>query len=121
MFKNLDLPLFIGCAASPPCAIIKLYKLEKESIYTDAYYLTNPVRIFYGRYVDDSGSFATSKEAAIQSCSMISSKDSEGRIKWEVEYPEDDQQYVPFLDTEIRVNKNNSISSRYYRKPQTPK
>ena len=35
--------VFIGCAASPPCAIIKLYKLEKESIYTDAYYLTNPV------------------------------------------------------------------------------
>ena len=51
---------FIGCAASPPCAIIKLYKLEKESIYTDAYYLTNPVRLFYGLYVDDSGSFVTS-------------------------------------------------------------
>ena len=90
----------------------------KIIIYADTYYLTNPVRLFYGRYVDDNGSFATSKEAAIQSCSMISSKDSEGRIKWEVEYPEDDQQYVPFLDTEIGVDKNNSISSCYYRKPQ---
>ena len=110
--------VFNGCAASPPCAIIKLYKLEKESIYTDAYYLTNPIRLFYGRYVDDSGSFATSKEAAIHSCSVISSKDHEGRIKWEVEYSENDQQYVPFLDTEIRVDKDNSISSRYYRKPQ---
>ena len=46
-----------------------VYKLKKESIYADAYYLTNPVRLFYGRYVDDSGSFATSKEAAIHSCS----------------------------------------------------
>ena len=111
---------FIGCAASPPCVIIKLYKLEKESIYTDAYYLTNtnPVRLFYGRYVDDSGSFATSKEAAIHSCSLISSKDSEGRIKWEVKYPEDDQQYVAFLDTEIKVDIDNCIPSRYYRKPQ---
>ena len=49
---------------------------------------------------------------------MISSKDNEGRIKWEVEYPEDDQQYVLFLDTDIRVDKYNNISSRYYRKRQ---
>ena len=48
---------------------------------------------------------------------MISSKDRDGKMKWEVEYPERDNQYVPFLDTEILIQDNGVISSRYYRKP----
>ena len=40
------------------------------------------------------------------------------KIRWEVEYPEDDNQYIPFLDTEILIKDNGEISSRYYRKPR---
>ena len=109
---------FIGCSASPPCAIITVYWLEKESIYVDPYYLQSPIRLFYGRYVDDSGSLARSKEEAKTNCEIISSKDRDGKVKWEVEYPEQDNQYVPFLDTEILIQDNGVISSRYYRKPR---
>ena len=110
--------IFIGCSASPPCAIITVYWLEKESIYVDPYYLQSPICLFYGRYVDDSGSLARSKEEAKTNCDMISSKDRDRKIKWEVEYPEQDNQYVPFLDTEILIQDNGIISSRYYRKPR---
>ena len=111
---------FIGCGASPPCAIITVYWLEKERIYVDPYYLQSPIHLFCGRYVDDSGSPARSKEEARTNCDMISSKDldSDGKIKWEVEYPEQDNQYVPYIDTQIRIQDNGAISSRYYRKPR---
>ena len=109
---------FIGCSASPPCAIITVYWLEKHSIYIDPYYIQNPISLFYGRYVDDSGSLARSKEEAKTNCDMISNMDIDGKIRWEVEYPEDDNQYIPFLDTEILIKDNGKISSRYYRKPR---
>ena len=35
-----------------------------------------------------------------------------------MEYPEYDNQYIPFLDTEILIKDNGEISSRYYRKPR---
>ena len=109
---------FIGCSACPPCAIITVYWLEKQSIYIDPYYIQNPISLFYGRYVDDSGSLARSKEEAKTNCDMISNKDIDGKIRWEVEYPEYDNQYIPFLDTEILIKDNGEISSRYYRKPR---
>ena len=46
---------FIGCSVSPPCAMIAVYRMEKESIYVDPYYLSSPARYLYVRYVDDSG------------------------------------------------------------------
>ena len=95
---------FIGCSASTPCAIITVYWLEKQSIYIDPFYIQNPISIFYGRYVDDSGSLARSKEETKTNCDMISNMGIDGKIRWEVEYPEDDNQYIPFLDTEIWRN-----------------
>ena len=92
--------------------------MEKESIYVDPYYLSNPVRYLYARYVDDSGSLAYSREEAIRNCKMISNMDTDGRILWEVEYPDNEDEYVAFLDTEIKIDCNGMLSSRYYRKPQ---
>ena len=40
-----------------------------------------------------------------------------GKIRWDVEYPEQDNQYVQFLDTEILIHHNDDKSSRDYRKP----
>lgn len=108
---------FIGCSVSPPCAMITVYKMEKESIYIDPFYLNSPINHFYGRYVDDSGSLARSREEAIANCRRISDMDEDGRILWEVEYPEGDE-YIPFLDTEIKIKDGGYISTRYYRKPQ---
>ena len=94
---------FIGCSVSPPCAIITVYKLEKESIYNDINFRSSPIGLFYGRYVDDSGSLARSKEEAVEYCRRISERDVDGRIRWEVDFPEDNNQYTPFLDTEIKM------------------
>ena len=109
---------FIGCSVSPPCAMITLYRMEKESIYVDPYYLSSPVRYLYVRYVDDSGSLAYSREEAIHNCKMISDMDTDGRILWDVEYPDNEDEYVAFLDTEIKIDSNGMLSIRYYRKPQ---
>ena len=49
---------------------------------------------------------------------MISDMDTDGRILWEVEYPDNEDEYVAFLDTEIMVDSNGILSTRYYRKPQ---
>ena len=107
-----------GCSVSPPCAIITVYKLEKESIYTDINFLSSPIGLFYGRYVDDSGSLARCKKEAVENCNKISERDVDGRIRWEVDFPEDNQ-YTPFLDTEIKINSDRIVSSRYYRKPRS--
>ena len=92
--------------------------MEKESIYVDSYYLSSPVRYLYVRYVDDSGSLAYSKEEVMRNCNMISIMDTDGRILWEIEYRENEDEYVAFLDTDIKVDSTGMLSTRYYRKPQ---
>ena len=72
--------------------------MEKESIYMDPYYLSNPVRYLYARYVDDSGSLAYSREEAIRNCKMTSNMDTDGRILWEVEYPDNEDEYAKSID-----------------------
>ena len=113
MGHSLDVQL------APPCVIITVYKIEKESIYNDINFLSSPIGLFYGRYVDDSGSLARSKEEAVEYCRRISERDVDGRIRWEVDFPEDNNQYTPFLDTKIKINSDGILSSRYYRKPQS--
>ena len=36
----------------------------------------------------------------------------------EVEYPDNEDEYVAFLDTEIKIDSNGILSTRYYRKSQ---
>ena len=108
---------FIGYSVSPPCLIITVYKLENKSIYNDINFLLNPIGLFYGRYVDDSGSLARSKEEAVENCKKLSERDVDGRIRWEVDLPEGNQ-YTPFLDTEVKINLDGILSSLCYRKPE---
>ena len=107
---------FIGCSISPPVAIIRVHVLEKRSIYTDLH-ITTGIRQYYKRYVDDMSSLARNKEEAIRNCERISEEDQDNRIVWEVEFP-DIGAYVPFLDTEVRIDDEGKVSSRYYCKPQ---
>ena len=108
--------IFIGCSISPPVVIIRVHMLEKRSIYTDTY-ITKGIRKYYRRYVNDKSSLAENKEEAIRNCQRISAEDVDNRIAWEVEFPGGNE-YVPFLDTEIRIDDSGIVSSRYYRKPQ---
>jgi len=108
------LGLFMGCCPSPLGAIIRVWKFEKSSLYTDVTYISS----FYGRYVDDCGSFAKSKELAVQITTRIEEQDPSGRLKFEVDFPETPNTYTPFLDTEIMVDSTGNVNTRLYRKPQ---
>ena len=50
-------------------------------------------------------------------CRMIGEQDPNGRIQWEIDFPTPGN-FVPFLDTEIKIEPDGTLVSRYYRKPQ---
>ena len=77
--------------------------------------------ILYCRYVDDAGSLAKTKTEALSLTDRIAEQDTSGRLKWEVDYPKDKDSYVPFLATEIQIDNDGKINSRFYRKPQKKK
>ena len=57
-----------------------------------------------------------SRSQAVQLFNNIGSKDPDGLIQWEVDFPAEEGDWTPFLGTEVRVM-NNVIESRFYRKP----
>ena len=73
--------LFMGCKPSPIGAIIRVYRFEQRSIYTDSYFLSNAVHLFYGRYVDDAGSLTKTKQEAENMLPLISDQDPGGLLK----------------------------------------
>ena len=95
----------------------RVYRFEKRSIYTDNYFLTNPIRLFYGRYVDDAGSLTKSKQEAENMLQLISDQDPGGLLKCEIDYPAPGQ-FTPFLDAEIMIDTDGTLHHKYYRKPQ---
>ena len=111
------LGLFMGCAPSPILAIVRVWKFENNSIFIDIRFITN----FYGRYIDDGARLAKSKDDAILFTNSIADQDPSGRLKWEVDFPKDADSYVPFLDTEIKLDEDGNLHSRFYRKPQKKK
>jgi hypothetical protein len=117
LYKQL-LGLFMGCRPSPPVAIIRMWKFERNSIYLDTYYISNPVRFMYKRYVDDAGSLAKSKEDALDMLQRIAQQDPDNRISWEIEFPSSPAEFVPFLSTEIRIDAEGKVHHRFYRKTQ---
>ena len=89
---------FIGCSVSPHVSLLLYTSLKKRAstFYNDINFLSSPIGLFYRRYVDDSGSLARTKEEAVENCKKISERDVDGRIRWEVDFP-DDNQYTPFF------------------------
>ena len=47
-----------------------------------------------------------------------SNQDPDRLIKWEVDYPDNPEQFTPFLSTEMRVDETGTVHHRYYRKEQ---
>ena len=110
--------LFMGCMPSPLGAVIRMYNFIRNSIFTDTYYLSSPINLFFGVYMDDLGSLSVSREEACDVLDRISEKDPRKLIKWELDYPESDQHFIPFLSTQIRVDTQGNIHYKFYRKPQ---
>ena len=109
--------LFMGCGPSAGVAILGVYRMERNSVYTDVHYLYSFICLFYSRYMDDMSSVGKKKEDAEYACRIISEQDERGRIKWEIDYPTPGR-FTPFLDTEVRIQEDGTLDSRYYRKPQ---
>ena len=110
--------LFMGLRPGPFCAIIRVYKFEKNSIYTDQHYLSVHLSNFYKRYIDDAASTAETKEEALALVQQIADQDPDKKLKWEVDFPEQQDDFIPFLNTEVRIEPNGKFTSRLYRKPQ---
>ena len=101
--------LFMGCMPSPLGALIRMYNFIRNSIFTDTYYLSSPINLFFGVYMDDLGSLSVSREEACDVLDRISEKDPWKLIKWELDYPESDQHFIPFLSTQIRVDAQGNL------------
>ena len=86
--------LFMGCKPSPLGAIIRVYMFERNSIYIDIHYL--PL-LFYKRYVDDGATLARSEEHATNFFNSIAQQDPDGRLEWEVDFPDSEESFTPFL------------------------
>ena len=110
--------LFMGLRPGPFCAVIRVYKFEKNSVYTDLHYLSVYLSDFYKRYIDDATSTAETKEEALALVQKVADQDPDRKLKWEVEFPENERDFIPFLNTELRVEPDGTVTSRLYRKPQ---
>ena len=92
--------LFMGCKPSPIVAIIRVYIFERRSIYMDINFLSKP----YGRYIDDGYGLVTSLEEAQVMFDLIAAEDPDGLLQWEVDFPESNNDFVPFLGTQVRMS-----------------
>ena len=110
------LGLFMGCKPSPIGAIVRVYTFERRSVYIDPHYL--PTTSVYGRYVDDAGTIAESEDQARNLFNHIADQDPDGHLGWEIDYPSSTDQFIPFLGTQIRINEEGKLESKYYRKEQ---
>ena len=61
---------------------------------------------------------AETEEGALEITDKVEREDTSGRLKLELEFPKDWESYTPFLSTEIKVDTEGAVHSRYYRKPQ---
>ena len=106
----------MGLRPSPIGAVVRMYYLEKNSIYTDIHLLPHPI-LYYARYIDDAANIAKDRETALAIMQSIADQDEDGKIEWEIDFPEGENDYIPFLNSEIRIREDGTISSRLYRKP----
>ena len=107
--------LFMGCKPSPIIAIILVYMFEKRSIYTDSD--INFLIKSYGWYIDDAFSLVRTLEEANSLFKLIADEDPDKLLQWEIDFPESDIEFTPFLGIKIQVH-NNELHHKFYRKHQ---
>ena len=67
--------------------------------------------------MDDAGTLVRSREHAQEMFNNIAEQDTDGRLAWELDFPEADS-FTPFLGTEIRVDERGILHHKFYRKEQ---
>ena len=104
----------MGTNPAPILATVKMWKLEKLSVYVDLR-ITLPT---YSRFYDDLNGVTSNRRRAQQLCNLIEQQDVDNLIKLTVDSPASQDDYVPFLNTEIKINSEGQVNSRLFRKPQ---
>ena len=107
----------MGYNPSPILAVIRIHTFLKNSVYLDTHYICRYVKVFCKMYMDDLISLSDKKESAIVVLDLIAAQDPDGYLSWEEEFPEEGLR-TPFLSSEIRLEDNGALNSRFYRKPQ---
>ena len=105
---------FMGVRPAPLGAIIKMWKLERNSIYTDL----RITPLFYGRFYDDLSSMTANIRRAKLMCNLIEDEDPDQLTKLTLDYPETRNSYTPFLNMETKIDQDGSLNTRLFRKPQ---
>ena len=108
------LGLFMGTNPAPILATVKMWKLERLSIYVDLR-ITLPT---YSRFYDDLNGATSNKRRAQQLLNSIEHQDVDKLIKLTLDYPQTSNDYIPFLNTEVRIDQEGTVHTRLYRKPQ---
>ena len=99
---------------APLLATVKMWKLEKNSVYVDLR-ITMPT---YGRFYDDLYGATTNNRRAQLLLNRIEQSDPDNLIKLTLDFPSDRSVYTPYLNTVIRICEDGSVDTRLLRKPQ---
>ena len=73
---------------------------------------------FYGRYHDDLAAVTSKVRKAGLISTSIEAEDSDNRIRLTVDYPKTRNYYTPFLNIEVKIDKDGTLDTRLNRKPQ---
>ena len=106
----------MGLRPSPPIAVIRLWTFVRDSVYTDTRYLH--IAQHFELYIDDGCGIVTSRTEAEMFLQAIADKDPDGKLSWGLEFQTDEDTWIPFLNTEVRITADGNIKTRLYRKPQ---
>jgi hypothetical protein len=91
-----------------------MWKLDRLSVYTDL--RIKP--LFYGRFYDDLNTGSTTARKARLMCNAIEAQDKDHLIKLKVDYPESRDLFTPFLNVEVKIERDGTVNTRLFRKPQ---
>ena len=115
LYRQVD-GLFMGLRPSPPIAVIRLWAFVRDSVYTDTRYVH--ISQHFKLYIDDGYGIVTSRTEAEIFLQAIADKDPDGKLSWGLEFQTDEDTWIPFLNTEVRITTDGKIKTRLYRKPQ---
>jgi hypothetical protein len=100
--------LAMGNRLAPILAILYMDRIENQAIYSDQSIS------FYYRYIDDCITPASSPNEAFMIQNVLNSQDPS--IQFEIELPNEDG-FLPFLNTKIKVNDSGTVETGWYTKP----
>ena len=107
-FKQLR-GLAMGNRLAPILAILYMNRIENQAIYADTSLSTKP----YHQFIDDCITTAQDNNEARSIQGILNAQHPS--IKFEIELP-DEEGYLPFLNTKLRVNPDGTLDTAWYTK-----